>query len=64
MCCATQTALAIAVWLRCLANTRELNLNWKKGCSIAQEVGKEAEHGQHTTSGVASLRLRAGAVLV
>lgn len=63
MCCATQTALAIAVWLRCLANTQELNSNWKKGCSIAQRAEKEVEHGQHPTSGVASLRLRAGAVL-
>ncbi|KAK2535421.1 Sh3glb2 [Columba guinea] len=44
---AMQTALAIGVWLRCLANTRELNSKWKKSCSGRV---KEVEHGQATTS--------------
>lgn len=48
MCGAAQTALAVAVWWRRLANTRRAGWHCRKscGCSTAQVRGKEAEGGQ------------------
>lgn len=49
MCCAAQTALAITVWRRRLANARELAGTAGRAVSTAQPAqvgGKEAEGGQ------------------